>query len=585
MTRKPAKTTADYLAIAVCPALIMVLVGSLVFFLLQIGYSGKWTGRLQWVLFWFVFAMVLVSRIAIEQSSGAAFLYGLALAAATSLLLLMYVGFIWGVWLLLALIWWVSSKMVWDCTLIDDDQDASGQGLLQASRLNRWTHRPISHVRAVPASELERGPAAHSDQPRTPGTEPNWRPLGTPPSAIHGSGVRAGRTTPPQKPTTSTARKLAEAQQKQDVHNPGSWVLYFSFAAVPVFGLGELFLTSDDTAGRRYGFLLLTAYLTAALGLLLLTSFLGLRRYLRQRYLQMPVAIAGQWLTTGVTLAVGVLLLAVLLPRPTTPYSLASWVTKLGSPSQNSSASAPPSSPGAEGKSSAQAPADRVPQPSDASAAQAREVSQPNATRDQAAGPPPANASGSLPTASSQRQPRVPLPIRFEKWLSYLLLVIVLIIFVPRFWPQISALFKSLLSLLAGLFGGSSTGPTQPRLQRRIPTVESKAQPARLLPNPFQSGQADQMTLAELIQYSFEGLTVWAEARGFHLNESETALEFAERLSQREPVLTREILQVSSYYSHVAYGNHIPPEDSRDVLKSLWFTIGFENQAPHASSP
>jgi hypothetical protein len=58
MTRKPAKTTADYLAIAVCPALIMVLVGSLVFFLLQIGYSGQWTGRLQWVLFWFVFAMV-----------------------------------------------------------------------------------------------------------------------------------------------------------------------------------------------------------------------------------------------------------------------------------------------------------------------------------------------------------------------------------------------------------------------------------------------------------------------------------------------------------------------------------------------
>lgn len=93
------------------------------------------------------------------------------------------------------------------------------------------------------------------------------------------------------------------------------------------------------------------------------------------------------------------------------------------------------------------------------------------------------------------------------------------------------------------------------------------------------------MTLAELVHYSFEGLTVWAESRGFHLNESETALEFAERLSQREPVLTREILQLSSYYSHVAYGNHIPPEDSRDVLKDLWFTIGFESQAPHASSP
>ncbi len=150
MAPKPAKTAADYMAIAVCPALIMVLVGSLVFFLVQIGFAGERIGLIRWTLFWFVFAMVLVSRIAIQQSAGAAFLYGLALALATSTMLSRYIGFMWGVWLLLALIWWASNKIVWDCTFIDDDQDASGQGLLQISRLDLWRRAQLAKVKAVP---------------------------------------------------------------------------------------------------------------------------------------------------------------------------------------------------------------------------------------------------------------------------------------------------------------------------------------------------------------------------------------------------------------------------------------------------
>src|SRR5215470_8194976 len=110
MNPKPSKTAADFMAIAVCPALIMVLVGSLVFFLVQVGFAGERIGLIRWTLFWFVFAMVLVSRIAIEQSPGAAFLYGLGLALATSAMLTRYIGFVWGVWLLLGLIWWASNK-------------------------------------------------------------------------------------------------------------------------------------------------------------------------------------------------------------------------------------------------------------------------------------------------------------------------------------------------------------------------------------------------------------------------------------------------------------------------------------------
>ena len=75
------------MVIALSPALIMALVGSLCFFLIEVFYRGPMGGSVRWVMFWFVIAIVLVSRIAIEKSSEHAGLYGLALAAAVWLYL------------------------------------------------------------------------------------------------------------------------------------------------------------------------------------------------------------------------------------------------------------------------------------------------------------------------------------------------------------------------------------------------------------------------------------------------------------------------------------------------------------------
>ena len=41
----PAKTLTDYLVIAISPALIMTLVGSLVYFLIAVSYQGGFPGR------------------------------------------------------------------------------------------------------------------------------------------------------------------------------------------------------------------------------------------------------------------------------------------------------------------------------------------------------------------------------------------------------------------------------------------------------------------------------------------------------------------------------------------------------------
>src|SRR6185295_13345175 len=72
-------------------------------------------------------------------------------------------------------------------------------------------------------------------------------------------------------------------------HAPGVWVVYFSLAALPLFGIGGWFVPSADGPRRALVFGLLVIYVACGMGLLLATSFLGLRRYLRQRKLEMPM--------------------------------------------------------------------------------------------------------------------------------------------------------------------------------------------------------------------------------------------------------------------------------------------------------
>src|SRR3954453_11418110 len=111
------KTLADYVAIAIGPLLIMALVGSLVFFLLEVLYVGQYTGRLQWILFFFVFGAVLIARISMQNEiADRAGLYGVILGFLVWIALLVYVEhppgtalaqFAWAINLfLIAVIWW-----------------------------------------------------------------------------------------------------------------------------------------------------------------------------------------------------------------------------------------------------------------------------------------------------------------------------------------------------------------------------------------------------------------------------------------------------------------------------------------------
>ena len=62
------------------------------------------------------------------------------------------------------------------------------------------------------------------------------------------------------------------------------------------------------------------------------TSFLGLRRYLRQRRLEMPLEMASVWLTVGSLMIAALLFVCWLLPRPNAEYSITQVPFQVSSP-------------------------------------------------------------------------------------------------------------------------------------------------------------------------------------------------------------------------------------------------------------
>jgi hypothetical protein len=306
MAKKLYMTTADYLVIAVSPALIMALVGSLVYFLIDVFYAGEYEARLDYAFGLFVFAAVLIARISIEEGREYAAMFALPLGGAMFLVLLKFVEhpspFSWLINLaLMCVVWWCADRLTWDSTVIDDDEDASGEGLMQ--RIGVDGPEGATGGDAKPASVTSDGRMENELMGTAADTDARlWDRL----------------------------KRLVKG--RKGPHTPGIWVLYFSLAALPLFGVGQHFVPVAEVGRRRYVFFLLLVYVASALALLVTTSFLGLRRYLRQRRIEMPLPIAGTWVGVGAVLIVIVMMLAMLIPRPGAEVAISQVPWQAGSP-------------------------------------------------------------------------------------------------------------------------------------------------------------------------------------------------------------------------------------------------------------
>ncbi len=534
--RRPDKTIADYLGIAIGPVLIMLMVGSLNFFLVEIGYRGSFTGQILWTLFWFTVAAVLVSRISIEQGSSYGGLYGLVLGAATGLRLCQFLGAPLSALAILAFIWWCAAKLTWDCTLIDDQTDASGEGLLQRTGLEAEPS-PDDPIGGRPSHFLDR----FARRLRRFRTGPRHR--------IAPSSAPASDPVPPP-------------------HAPGVWVIYFSLAALPVFGLGQWFIPATDEPARLRGFLLASVFVASALALLLSTSFLGLRRYLRQRMLVMPPVIARSWMMLG-TVAIGAVLLgALLLPRPRGLATLAHLGLGLHERPQKASEHAWMPGEAADGpgrRIGRPAPSQRAaerPGPSEASRQPAAEPDSnagTDTTRSKASGQDGPGSSGShaAPSPPEASLPTPTPPPEALRWLSYALALVVVALLVHRFGP---AWLAALRAVRARSKSPPGTAPSPAARRRAFPEFD----------NPFSSGRANRMSPVELASYTFAALEAWAADAGQPRRPDRTPVEFAQDLARSTPDLSDNVLDAVRVYVQAAYGGRPPGPDAADALRRLW---------------
>ena len=254
------KTAADYAAIAVAPILIFLMISSLANFLILVLYRGGFQSRLSWTVMCFTLGIVAVARIAIERDRVYSYGYAAALGLATLLVMSQLVDSLVFCIFILVVVGYLADLIVRDCTLIDDDVDASGEGLIDSGHL--FVKKQIQE------STVEQD-----------GSETKSEPSG---------------------------RKTSQ---------PGRTVMYLALGALPLFGLGQFFLRNNDAswANAKY---LLAFYLFASLSLLVTTSFVGLRRYLRQRKVEMPADVTIAWLSAGLVLIAAVLTIAYFAPMP-----------------------------------------------------------------------------------------------------------------------------------------------------------------------------------------------------------------------------------------------------------------------------
>ncbi len=526
---KPRKTVADYMVIAISPVLIMALVGSLCFFLVEVVYRGQMIGGVCWVMFWFIIGIVLVSRIAIEKSTEHAVIYGLGLAVATWLYMMRtQPSYLLGI-VLLALVWFCAHKLVWDCTLIDEDQDSSGQGLLQ---------------KKAPPPNLN--------------LNPNLNPN---PFEQNGLGLRLGLGREPATPKQKPAGKVFAP------HAPGRWVVYFSLAALPLFGVGQMLLPGDAVAARRTGFIFLALYLAAALGLLVTTSFLGLRRYLRQRYLKMPPAIAVAWLKFGVGMACIVLIGAVFLPRPGANEAWAALRYQINYQLRRASEYAAPGNPPGQGRG--RAGNETGGKQGSAQKSGQEQGNKQTASQDKSGetqNPPQPNPA---PTVSSAQAGNI---YNFLRTAFLIAAVLVIGGWIIRRRYMLLEMARSIIAALAQFFRKlfDLTPSRKPAKKTQPAPARAKFSSFAEYKNPFFAAKDYAWPPEQIILYSYEAVQVWAKEQGMAARPEETAREFCGRLGENRPELDLQLEQLARLYAHAAYGTKLPPNCDLEPIRELW---------------
>ncbi|MFO0935438.1 MAG: DUF4129 domain-containing protein [Gemmataceae bacterium] len=607
----------DYVALVIGPALIMFMVGSLVFFLIDVLYSGDYSERLLYTMFFFVFGAVLIARIGIQlgRMHAMGYVFGLGIATFIAMLafvkyptrLLESIGPVMNLGLM-AIVWWTANKLTWDCTHLDGEREAGGRGLMAATGFAESPPDP------KPDAEVEKDDQSSKKKKKK--------------KELEGLLGWMGRW-----------NEYREGQKKKP-HTPGTWVIYIGLAAIPLFLLGQSLIPADDSKRRFWSLLEMATFVGSGLGLLVTTSLMGLKKYLEDRGARIPGAMTASWLGLGGVLILVFLALGAMLPRPHSETPLVS-LPKSAKSERKASKSAPykgneagkgegakgnkteagegkanakggqPGGKGEKGNAKAGSGSkDGNPQSgggdqkgnqgggkkgnenaneknndkkqNDASKQDNKQGGREGEkdSNDAKDGQDARDAEDSSDSndGSQEGSSSMKLAEFFEsigsglKWVVWVIIAVLVVagiaLFVLKGLAPFTAWAKNLLEWLKGLFGrkakqgSNSVGEEPAEAEDRLPPFEAFS-------NPFRDGSARSRPLPEIVAYSFAALESWAAGHEVERKPGETSREFADRLLNEFPKL-ETVSQLSALVSRVAYSKRPLPDDAAETLKRVW---------------
>lgn len=620
----------DVASVVVAPLLVMLMVGSLVFFLIEVLQGGQYQGRLDWTFGFYVFGTVLVARIAITQSRMKSVAYGLVLGGACFIACMAFVEYEKGLWKalgpiinigLIALVWWAADKLTWDCTHLDEARKASGRGVLAAAG--------IDGTRSTTAAE--------DDEEFDPDR------------SVQETRKKKKKKEPPPAPVVGWFQKFQKFREwrKKKPHTPGVWVLYFALAAIPLFALGQAMIPADDSNRRAAAFWQMAIYVGSALGLLVTTTLMGLKRYLEDRKATIPTALTAAWLGLGAVLILAFVGVAAVLPRPHSETPLFAQ-QKGGKQDRNASkyaqvkdnsagkgegaagqrkesgdgkGQAQGGKPGGEGKGQAQGQGNNQSggkqgdkqgeKGGDGNKGSGdkngeKNNQQGNKGNDQKGGKEgskgnqnqqngedggktedKSDGEGSDGDGSDGEQGSnafEKLGQGFEaasevvKWIVWIVLAIVVIggggYMLLKYFANFTGWAKGMLDWLRGLFG-KKPAKTKAEVEEEAAEEEEllRPPPFSTFDNPFTDGTAKKRTARELAEYTFAAFDAWAWDRDLGRQPDETPSEFAARIAEDFPDLEEPGKQLAELYVMAMFSKKDLPADAKKKLAAFWESL------------
>jgi len=506
------------------------------------------------------------------------------------------------------LIWWSAHKLTWDCTNIDEKRKGAGRGLLSAAGLDADAKEETGSSTSGGSESGEATKKKKKKAKRSKHDSKLWDWI-------------------------ENYKKYRETQ-RNGPHTPGVWVIYFALAALPLFALGQSLVDSEDDKRRQATFLQMAVYVGSALALLVTTSFLALRRYLRQRKAKVPVTMTASWLGFGAVLIVVFLALGAFLPRP---HSEVPWfgITRAGKSDREASryamnkgsagkgdgASGDTTKAGdgdASGKNGKPGGGSKGEKGSGGKGQKGKSGSGKNGKSGEKSDSGESKGSGndkaeeksedkrdekdsdrdgktdkdedeakdksdSKDGANRNSQPTTQLGALAQKiagalkWLVFAIVAVLVVVAVVLAFLQYLAPFtgwaQRLLDAIRNWWAGLFGGRgsgEKKEFTAIVPLGPVRPPPFHEFSNPFADGSAERRDPGELADYTFLALDSWAWDKDAGRDPTETPLEFCSRLGELFSELSDILSRFARIYARVTYSELPPPDNTLEILEEMW---------------